>query len=306
MAKEIKNLPESVRGRLQNYAVEHDLQLGFVMLQYVQERVAYRIGASSYKDKLLLKGGFYLITMHLPRERITRDIDLLARDVPAQEDEIRRMASEICAMPVEDGVRLDDSSLKIESVQEDKDGYQGFRVRFPGYIGAARSTVQLDIAFGDATLDIAEAVDLPTILDLPAPHVKVYPIESIISEKIETMAKLEYRNSRMNDFFDVFRLSELYAFSGIKLQEAMIKTFSQRERPIQREIPALTPTFYENPDKQVLWERYLARNRIEMPGMTLPLVAVAIGAFINPVLEACSEGREFHGAWDVKIRQWER
>lgn len=150
MAKEIKNLSESVRGRLQNYAVEHDLQLGFVMLQYVQERVTYRIGTSSYKDKLLLKGGFYLITMHLPRERVTRDIDLLACGVPAQEAEIRKMVSEICAMRVDDGVRLDDSSLKIESAQEDQDGYKGFRVRFPGYIGVARSTVQLDIAFGDA------------------------------------------------------------------------------------------------------------------------------------------------------------
>ncbi len=305
MAKEVKNLPESVRGRLQNYAEEHDLLLNFVMLQYVQERVAYRLGASSYRDNLLLKGGFYLITMHLPRERVTRDIDLLARGIPAQKAEIRKMVSEICAMRVEDGVRLDDSSLLIERVQEEKEGYAGFRARFLSYIGVVKSTVQLDIAFGDATLDVSEAVDLPTILDLPSPHVMVYPIESIISEKLETMVKLELRNSRMNDFFDIYRLSQIYTFSGMRLQEAMIKTFNKRDRPIPEEVLALTTRFYERSDKQLLWERYLARNRIDAANMALPSVIEAINAFVTPVLKACSEGLEFHRAWDTRSRRWE-
>jgi len=36
---------------------------------------------------------------------------------------------------------------------------------------------------------------LPTILDLPAPKIKIYPKETVIAEKFEAMVKLGIGNS---------------------------------------------------------------------------------------------------------------
>ncbi len=294
MPKEIRNLPESVKGRLRNYALAHHLRFEFVMRQYVQERVAFRLGNSTFANRLLLKGGFYLIALHIPRERSTKDIDLLAMGFPAEEREVRRLVDEVCAMKIDDGVRLDASSLMLSRTSGEKDGYEGFRAKFAGFIGPSRSVVQLDIAFGDDVLEATEAVELLSLIGMPPPRIRAYPLESIVSEKVEAMVKLEMRNSRMNDFFDIYRVSGIHGFAGARLK-----------RPIPEKIPALTPEFYDRPDKQRLWDTYLSRNRIHAEGLTLALVSEGIRAFIMPVLESCTRGAEFDLIWVPGKRRWQ-
>jgi len=305
MAKEIKNLQESVRARLENHAREQGQEFDFILLQYCQERFTYRLGASSFRDKFILKGGFYIISLHFPRERATRDLDFLVRDLSNNEDTLVAIITEICSIPCEDGVRFDTSSIRSERVLEDTEGYEGIRIKLLAYLGRAKETIQLDIAFGDRIPPVRDAIDLPVVLDMPSPHVRVYPLVSVISEKLETMVKLEDRNSRMNDLFDIYELSNLISFDGEILRRAIGQTFKARGRAIPDAIPTLLPQFYDKQDKRRLWDSFLKRNRVRREGLTLPEVARSIGAFVTPVVEAARSRKKFSFVWNPDERIWE-
>jgi hypothetical protein len=40
----------------------------------------------------------------------------------------------------------------------------------------------------------------PTLLDLPAPHLRMYAGETVIAEKVEAMVQLGTLNTRVTDF----------------------------------------------------------------------------------------------------------
>ena len=56
-------------------------------------------------------------------------------------------------------------------------------------VGQARIPIQVDIGFGDAVTPAPAVADFPTLLDFPAPHLKVYPKETVVAEKFEAMVK---------------------------------------------------------------------------------------------------------------------
>ena len=61
--------------------------------------------------------------------------------------------------------------------------YGGVRVRIPGTLGNIRLPVQIDVGFGDAITPPALEAEYPTLLDLPAPVLRMYPVETVIAER---------------------------------------------------------------------------------------------------------------------------
>jgi hypothetical protein len=45
----------------------------------------------------------------------------------------------------------------------------------------------VDIGFGDAVEPGVEDIDLPVLLDMPSPHLRAYPPETVIAEKFHAM-----------------------------------------------------------------------------------------------------------------------
>ena len=60
--------------------------------------------------------------------------------------------------------------------------------------------MQIDIGFGDIVYPSPEKLQLPTMLEFPAPILLCYSRESLIAEKFEAMLKHRELNSRMKDF----------------------------------------------------------------------------------------------------------
>ena len=69
--------------------------------------------------------------------------------------------------------------------------------------------MQIDVGFGDVVYPDVVVTEYPTLLDFPSPTLHSYPPETVIAEKVEAMLNLGELNSRMKDFFDVWRLSRL-------------------------------------------------------------------------------------------------
>ena len=57
----------------------------------------------------------------------------------------------------------------------------------------------IDVGFRDSTEPGPVEIDLPVLLDQPAPQLRAYPYETVIAEKFQAMVMLGLSNSRMRN-----------------------------------------------------------------------------------------------------------
>ena len=158
--------------------------------------------------------------------------------------------------------------------------------------------MQIDVAFGDVIYPKPGIIDYPVILDLPKPHLKGYPAESVISEKFEAMVKLGSLNSRMKDFYDLWLMLRQFDFDGIKLIETIKRTFGHRKTPLPEHKPIFAEEICdEKSDRQTLWKAFLKKGDIRHAPKKLRTTAGEIEDFLIKPLNAVKKGQEFNKKW---------
>ena len=293
------NVTASIRTRLLNKARIEQTEFQLFLDRYGCERFLYRLGQSEVRDQCILKGASLLALWMDEPYRATRDIDLLAF---GENDEatVRDIITTICNVTCpEDGIDLDISTLKVSAIREGN-RYGGQRAALTAFLGTAKCNVQVDFGFGDVVVPGPEEARLPTLIDsVPAPFLRTYPQVSSIAEKFESMVQLGIGNSRMKDFYDVWALSETFAFDGPELQEAVARCFERRSTPWSTEIPeALTPAYYSNPQVQDYWTAYGQRGGLfNPPPSTFEVVGDRIRSFLGPVRDSILAGESFETTW---------
>ena len=298
MTKRATNIAASVGQKLRNIARERNEDFALVLTKFALERLLFRLSQSKHRDVFVLKGALLFELWTQERYRGTRDADLLARGHTSErmEDIFR----DICNIAViDDGLRFDAQTIKAERITEDAN-YQGVRVTFMEYLANARIPIQIDIGFGDVITPAPAEAEFPTLLDFPAPKLLVYPRESVIAEKFEAMVKLGIANSRMKDFYDLWKLSRDFVFDGLLLSEAVKKTFARRETDLPTDkIPvALTEEFYQDDNKQKQWKGFCDKNRRYIGDVSLTGVCLAIAGFLMPVVEAIGRSKLLQKRWN--------
>ncbi len=198
----------------------------------------------------------------------------------------------------DDGLVFDASGVSGRRIKEDAE-YEGVRVTFVGYLGKARIPIQLDVGFGDAVHPTPKSVSYPTILELPAPQLRVYPHETLVAEKFEAMVKLGLVNSRMKDFFDVWLLSRQLDFDGETLAKAVSLTFSNRGTEIEIDPVALSPTFTDSDRVQKQWSAFAKRTLLGSTPITLSGLRDPLRRFLLPVAQSVLEGAVFNRTWNA-------
>ena len=144
---------------------------------------------------------------------------------------------------------------------------------------------------------------MPTLIDgIPAPFLRTYPQVASIAEKFESMVQLGTGNSRMKDFYDVWALSETFAFDGPLLQDAVARCFDRRGTPWSAETPeALTPAFYSNPQLQDYWTAYGQYGGLfNLPPSTFEEIGSRIQSFLGPVRDSIVAGEPFEMNWSPR------
>ncbi len=153
-------------------------------------------------------------------------------------------------------------------------------------LDGARIPVQCDIGFGDAVTPAPLQQTYPTLLDMPAPVLAVYPLETVVAEKLEAMVKLAGFNSRVKDYFDLWVLMRYENIDRALLPVAIQATFARRQTAVPVTLPAgLAPEFATA--RQTMWQAFLARS-----GLTAPPLAEVLDelrAQCWPLLQAVAE-----------------
>jgi len=290
------NLAASVRGRLTNRAKASQRPFQEVLQHYGLERLLYRLAQSPHSSRFLLKGALLLNAWGAPLSRPTRDIDLLGyaeNDIALME----AMFRDVCQVVVaDDGLRFDARTVLGQRIKEDAD-YQGVRLTFTGHLEKARIPMQIDIGFGDVVNPGAEERDYPTLLDFPAPRLRVYPRETVVAEKFEAMVQLGTLNTRMKDFFDLWLLASRFDFDGSDLARAIEKTFENRGTPLELDPVALTPVFTAAENTQKQWAAFVRRSQLDSAPATLEATREPLRRFLLPVAVALTQAQAFTARW---------
>ncbi|WP_338832617.1 nucleotidyl transferase AbiEii/AbiGii toxin family protein [Bradyrhizobium sp. 27S5] len=275
----IKNMGASVRARLMAISRDRNQTFQLVLTNYVLERLLYRLSQTKHRERFVLKGAMLLTKWFDDPLRPTQDLDFLGfgDDDP---DEMVKTFREICAVPFEDGVVFDIEGVQIDRIREELE-YGGLRIKTNATVDTARVRVLIDIGFGDAVEPGIAEMDLPVMLDFPAPHLRAYARETVIAEKFQAMVMLGRANSRMKDFYDVWALSRASEFTDDRLARAIAATFARRNTEIPSVLPdALMPAFAADVVKVQQWNAFAADVAFE-PG-TLADVVKDLGAFLMP------------------------
>ncbi|MCK5509576.1 MAG: nucleotidyl transferase AbiEii/AbiGii toxin family protein, partial [Desulfobacterales bacterium] len=289
-----KNIPASIRQRILNRAKGDRRPFNELLQYYAMERFLYRLSQSAHATRFILKGALMLRVWRSPELRPTMDIDMLGRTSNKEADIIAQIL-DILSMDVEaDGLAFDADSIQTERITEDAD-YEGIRIRFRGALDSARINMQVDIGFGDVVYPEPEELELPTMLDSPAPRLLCYSRESSIAEKFETMVKLGVLNSRMKDFYDIWLLSLQFDFDGAKLADAIRLTFEKRSTALPTEIAAFTEPFIDA--KQIQWTTFWKRLQQDHVPVSFREVTTAVDGFLTPVVAALSSGKPSPTNW---------
>lgn len=290
------NIAASVRQRLLNKSRETDRPFNELLQYFAMERFLYRLSQSEHAEKFILKGALMFIAWQAPVTRPTMDIDLLGI-TDNSIDVIVALMKDVCLQAVEpDGLIFDAGSISAERIVEDAD-YAGVRVMFRGALATARIAMQVDIGFGDSIVPDPEMTDYPTILELPAPRIKGYSRESAIAEKFEAMVKLGIINSRVKDFFDIWLLSRQFDFAGQTMAQAVKETFITRGTTISANPVALSADFASEPARQIQWQGFVRRNRLQKVPDNFIDIVEAIASFLNPLCHALVTGQSFENIW---------
>jgi predicted nucleotidyltransferase component of viral defense system len=293
----VKNVAASVRQRLLDLARRSGEDYNALLVRYASERLLYRLTRSPHADRFVLKGAWLFYVWEMPR-RATRDVDFLGYG-DASPDALREVFREVAGMPVEpDGVAFDPASVDAEAIRGGAP-YPGVRVRMDAHVGSAEIVARVDVGFGDATVVDPERVALPTLLEFPAPELRVYAPATVVAEKLEAVVRFGVVNTRLKDYFDLLVLAGERAFEGAVLAEQITATFTRRGTAVPDDVPTgLTDAFAGDPDRRRQWRAFLRRSQGRGAPDDLGQAVALVREFVLPPLTAASEGRVLEARWE--------
>jgi hypothetical protein len=143
----------------------------------------------------------------------------------------------------------------------------------------------------------------PSLLDMEAPRLRAYTLESVVAEKFQAGIYLAEANSRMKDFYDLYALCAARSFDGATLYEAVKHTFERRKTVLPPVPTIFTDTFPTLPEKQMQWRAFLNRTGIEVTG-DFAAVMAGIRTFLSPLYDALIDKTGFTGCWDCETGKW--
>lgn len=281
MPRETRNIGASVRARLlaRSRAESSDYQI--LLTRYALERLLYRLSVSVHSERFILKGALLFVTWLPDPFRPTRDLDLLGYGANTS-DALADTFKAICSTPApDDGVIFDVEGLTAAPIREDIE-YGGVRVRTQAIIDGARIPIQVDIGFGDVITPGPVEIDYPALLDSPSPHLRAYPVETVIAEKFNAMVTLGIANTRLKDFYDLWLISQTFELNHAVLFSAVQQTFERRKTPIPTDVATgLTDQYGERWNAQ--WKAFLKREHMNSAPNDLLVLIADLRRFLVPL-----------------------
>lgn len=218
---------QSIQAKINRLAHDRSATAPQILTLFLLERAAVRL---TLDDKLhsglVFKGGYVGVRVY-NSPRYTTDLDAVIRGLPR--DEAIQRIKDAMAIDRGDGVWFQFESMADLKAQGD---YGGIALVFRGGLGEPpqkiikAQLIHIDIGIGDPVTPSPRNISTSFTIGDGSLTWQVYPIETILAEKIHALVKLGSRNSRAKDVYDVHLF--LPTANPATLREAIESTFGFR------------------------------------------------------------------------------
>ena len=227
---------------------------------FMMERFLERVSLSEYRNNFILKGGMLVASIVGVDMRATMDIDTTVKALPLNEEDARRIISEICMISIEDGVNFQITS--VTSIMTDFE-YPGIRMMLEATLDRMRQAIKLDISTDDVITPAAVDYEYKLMFEERTISLLTYNKETLLAEKIQTILARGIANTRLRDFYDVHSVMNMYNETVSKeiLVEAFQATCKKRETVFTKTEVADTLALIEkNEGMAQMWELFRRKN----------------------------------------------
>ena len=218
---------QAIKAKLLAYARNQALPYERVLTLFQLERAAYRLLLDpKLANSLVFKGGYINVRVYAST-RYTTDLDAIVRnlDQATAADRVLR----VMQADIDDGVWFslqETIELKLQNI------YGGVRFVFRAGLGPPPPKIEkaqiihFDMGTGDPVTPAPRYLQTPLTVGDGELSWLVYPLETILSEKLHTLADRGGGNSRSKDIYDLFLL--LPRAKRDVLRQALEATFNYR------------------------------------------------------------------------------
>lgn len=252
----MKLTPAQLKGRLKNLANQHHADARTLMRLYMMERFLERISASNYRDNFIIKGGILVTSLIGVALRSTMDIDTTIKNLNLSDEDIRRIVDEICTIDLQDDVEF--QVKQLSRIMDEMD-YPGIRVTLNAFLGNMPVPMKIDISTGDVITPREIHHQYKLLLEDRTILLWSYNLETLLSEKLQTVLARGQLNTRMRDFYDLYELSRIYRdkIDTVTLKSAFTATCVKRDIPnLLQDAPQVITKIQQDNNLMVLWKSY--------------------------------------------------
>jgi len=222
---------QALKDHLRNLAKEEGKTSNEIWKRLLLERFLARLSHSDFKEKLIFKGGV-LLSHYLEIGRETIDLDFVARQIERQRETFDQVFQAIAKTEIEDGFQF--SHVETKTLTQPHMNYPGYRVILKCGFEGMRDSISVDVGIGDVVEPTDKKIPLLKVRGRPLFEgeisLKVYPLEAIFAEKLETLIARGGTNSRMKDFHDLLLMvREPGLLEPESLGEVITCTFENRQ-----------------------------------------------------------------------------
>lgn len=251
---------DSITSKLRNKSKELGINYNVALDQFFFDEFLKLISESKYRENFTLKGGMLLSYTLGIQNRTTRDIDFLVSNMSIEADNLKDVLDDVLSTN-------ENSDVWFELISNGKsirldDFYGGYSFAIVGHLSNMRRRFSIDIATGDPIYPPTKEEIYTTILGDEI-LLNLYPLETVLSEKIQTILSVAELTSRSKDFYDVYTIlnnsSEKIDYDKLKI--ALSKTFKYRQAEFNRnEAIDIIRKIGDNEAIKDRWARYKNKN----------------------------------------------
>lgn len=245
-----------LKGRLKNLATQHHADARTLMRLYMMERFLERISASDYRDNFIIKGGILVTSLIGVALRSTMDIDTTIKNLNLSDEDIRRIVDEIGTIDLQDDVKF---QVKQLSRVVDEMDYPGIRVTMNAFLGNMPVPMKIDISTDDVITPCEIHHQYKLLLEDRSILLWSYNLETLLSEKLQTVLARGQLNMRMRDFYDLYELSRIYQdkIDTATLKSAFKATCAKRDtQNLLQDAPKVITKIQQDNNLMSLWKSY--------------------------------------------------
>ena len=254
----MKNTIESLHARLLNLAREKNIEFQVLLNRLGAEQFLVRLALSKYVKQFVFKGGSLLVYL-IDSERKTKDLDFSVTKISNQVDEVIEMIKSILQIPVDDGFKWID--VRGTPLNHPEMEVPGVRLSCHFLLGNMKGIVRMDLAYGNVIG--ARKTKLERIRYRNNPifgntvSLYAYTPEAIFAEKLCIVIKKQGQNTRMKDYYDLYKLIDS-KISSDRLKKCIEKIFKRRNIPLR---VSITFSSSDLERLQIYWEHFLKRDK---------------------------------------------